>query len=50
MDKEELEHIETTKAEYVLQHAPHTIDETTLGLDTLDLVKKVIDEWIKEQQ
>mgnify|MGYP006087991207 FL=1 len=50
MDKEELEEIETTKAEYVMRHAPNTIKETDLGLDTLDLVKKAINEWIKEQQ
>jgi len=50
MDEEELKAINSTKAEYVMRHAPHTINETDLGIDTLDLVKKAVDEWIEEQQ
>ena len=50
VDKEELDAINSTKAEYVMRHAPHTIKETDLGIDTLDLVKKAIHEWIEEQQ
>jgi len=38
VDKEELDAINSTKAEYVMRHAPHTIKETDLGIDTLDLV------------
>jgi hypothetical protein len=30
------------EAEYVLLHAPLTIDESKLGIDTLDLLKKTI--------
>ena len=50
MDEEELKAINSTKAEYVMRHAPHTIKETDLGIDTLDLVKKAIHEWIEEDQ
>jgi hypothetical protein len=39
-----------TNPEYVLLHAPNTIDESTLGLDTLDLIRKTINEWVKEKQ
>lgn len=38
----------TTNPEYVLLHAPNTIDESTLGVDTLELIRKAINEWIKE--
>ena len=38
-----------TNPEYVLLHAPNTIDESTLGLDTLDLIRKTINEWVKEK-
>lgn len=50
VDKEELEEIEGTKAEYVLLHAPNTIKESEIGIDTLDMIRKTINEWIKEQQ
>ena len=39
-----------TNPEYVLLHAPNTIDESTLGLDTLDLIRKTINEWVNEKQ
>jgi len=41
---------EITNAEYVLLHAPETINESLLGIDTIEMIRKAIDEWIKEQQ
>ena len=37
-----------TNPEYVLLHAPNTIDESKLGVDALELIRKAINEWIKE--
>jgi hypothetical protein len=37
-----------TNPEYVLLHAPETINESSLGVDTIELIRKIINEWIKE--
>ena len=40
--------VDLSNQEYVLLHAPNTISESFLGVDTLDLIRKTINEWIKE--
>jgi hypothetical protein len=46
--QEELELHE--KWTYVLLHAPETIKKDELGIDTLDLIRKTINEWVKEEE
>jgi|11BtaG_2_1085332.scaffolds.fasta_scaffold12856_2 hypothetical protein len=41
---------EINDAEYVLRHAPNTIDSPSIGIDMLDILRKTIDEWIEEKQ
>jgi hypothetical protein len=48
--QEELDLEDGTNPEYVLLHAPNTIKESELGIDTLEMIRKTINEWIKEQQ
>lgn len=52
MDKQEQLELDDgmTNPEYVLLHAPNTINESELGIDTLEMIRKTINEWIKEQQ
>jgi len=38
------------EAEYVLLHAPLTIDESKLGIDTLDLLKKTVEALVSKNR
>lgn len=42
--------LEIVDASIVLLHAPETINEQELGIDTIDLIRKTINEWIEEEQ
>ena len=49
--KEEFQpELEIVDASIVLLHAPETISELELGIDTIDLIRKTINEWVKEEQ
>jgi len=49
--KEEFQpELEIVDASIVLLHAPETINEQELGIDTIDLIRKTIHEWVKEEQ
>lgn len=41
--------MEVGDASIVLLHAPETIDPDDLGIDTIELIRKTINEWIEEK-
>jgi hypothetical protein len=49
-DQRELKLEDYNNPEYVLMHAPNTIDQVTIGIDTLDRIKRLINEWYKEEK
>ena len=42
--------LEINDPTYVLLHAPNTINESTLGVDTLEMIRKTINAWVDEEQ
>jgi hypothetical protein len=42
--------LEISDPTYVLLHAPNTINESTLGVDTLEMIRKTVNEWVEEEQ
>ena len=34
--------------EYVLKHAPYTIEQASIGMYALDRIKRLINEWYEE--
>ena len=48
--KEVQTELEINDSTYVLLHAPNTINESTLGIDTLEMIRKTINEWVEKEQ
>jgi hypothetical protein len=42
--------LDIVDASIVLLHAPETINKADLGIDTIDLIRKTINEWIEKEQ